>query len=221
MKKKMTGIIAVIGVIMCGIFCFVWQTDKAKAEDIKAEDVYSSCILKENPDAPITSSNPFDYVDKECYNNILAMGTDAIKPLQEQLDSGELSAPCEYVCCALMQEVTQCYMLEASGSSWGNVKTFKELWDATINSLPKTMESIQNNDSMSAQEKQAELGKYGVFGKVFVKEATKADFEMGGEKIRITNHKSAKAVYDNIGSEVSDKDVENVMEYLDYKCRQN
>lgn len=44
---------------------------------------------------------------------------------------------------------------------------------------------------------------------------------MGGEKIRITNHKSAKAVYDNIGSEVSDKDVENVMEYLDYKCRQN
>lgn len=231
MKKKMAGIIAVIGIIMCGVFCFVRQTDNAKAEDIKAEDVkaedidkeddYSRCILKENPDPPITSSNPFDYVDKESYNNILAMGTDAINPLQEQIDSGELSAPCEYVCCALMQEVTQCYMLDAAGSSWGNVKTFKELWYATINSLPKTLENIQNNDSMSAEEKQAELEKYGVFGKVFAKKAVEADFEMGGEKISITNDKSVKAVYDNIGGEVSDKDVENVMEYLDYKCGQN
>lgn len=226
MKKKIAGIITVIGIIMCGLFYFVRQTDDAKAEDakaeeVKAEDAYSGCLLKENTNPPVGSSIPFDYVDKECYNNILAMGTDAIKPLQEQFDSGELSAPLQYVCADLLEKVTQCYMDNGEDYGWSNVNEFEGLWNATINSLPETLENIQNNDRMSAEEKQAELEKYGIFGKVFAKKAAEADFEMGGEKISITNDKSVKAVYDNIGGEVSDKDVENVMEYLDYKCGQN
>lgn len=214
MKKKIAGIMVVIGVIVCVALCFVRQPD-----DAKAENVDSTYLLKEDADAPCWSSCPFDYVDKESYNSILAMGTDAIKPLQEQFDSEETPAMLKYVCGVLLEEVTQCYMDNGKDYGWGNVQEFEELWVATIDSLPETLENIQNDDSMSVEEKQAELEKYGVFGKVFAKEAMKTDFEMGSWKMRATDDKDVKAMYSRLSSEVSDKDVENVIEYFDYKCK--
>lgn len=219
MKKKIAGIMVVTGVIMCVAFCFMRQPDDAKAENAKVENDDSTYLLKEDTNAPCWSSCPFDYVDKESYNSILAMGTDAIKPLQEQFDSEETSAMLKYVCGALLQEVTQCYMDNGKGYGWSNVQEFEELWTATIDSLPETLENIQNDDSMTVEEKQAELEKYGVFGRVFAKEAMKTDFEMGSQKMRATDDKDMKAMYGRISSEVSDKDVKNVIEYFDYKYK--
>lgn len=214
MKKKIAGIIIVISVITYGVIYFMRQPDGAKVEN-----VYNTYLLKESMNSMPTSSSPFDYVDKESYNNILAMGTDAIKPLQEQFDSEETSAMLKYVCGALLQEVTQCYMDNGKGYGWSNVQEFEELWTATIDSLPETLENIQNDDSMTVEEKQAELEKYGVFGRVFAKEAMKTDFEMGSQKMRATDDKDMKAMYGRISSEVSDKDVKNVIEYFDYKYK--
>ncbi|MDE6232486.1 MAG: hypothetical protein K2M60_03960 [Lachnospiraceae bacterium] len=214
MKKRIAGIIIVISVIMCGVICFMRQPD-----DAKAENVDNTYLLKESTNPIITSPSPFDYVDKESYNNILAMGTDAIKPLQEQFDSEETSAMLKYVCGALLEQITQCYVTNGTSYRWSNVQEFEELWTATIDSLPETLENIQNDDSMSVEEKQAELEKYGVFGKVFAKEAMKTDFEMGSWKMRATDDKDVKAMYSRLSSEVSDKDVKNVIEYFDYKCK--
>lgn len=214
MKKKIAGAIVLIGVIMCGVLCFMRQPD-----DAITENVGNICLIEESTDPSVCfSSNPFDYVDKECYDNILAMGTDAIKPLQEQMDSGELSAQCQFVCGALLEKVTQCHMHDVAGEC-SNVEVFRELWDLTINSLPETLENIQNDNNMSVEEKQEELEKYGVFGKAFAKKAMKSDFEMGGEKISVTKDKKVKDMYDKLGSDISDKDVKNVIEYLDYKCK--
>lgn len=215
MKKKIAGIIIVISVIACGVICFMRQPADAKAEN--DDNTY---LLKESTNPIITSPSPYDYVDKESYNNILTMGTDAIKPLQEQFDSEETLAMTKYVCGALLEQLTQCYVTNGTSYRCSNVHEFEKLWTATIDSLPETLENIQNDNSMSVEEKQAELEKYGIFGKVFAKKALESDFEIGSRKMRATDDKKVKDMYSKLSSDVSDKDVENVMEYLDYKCRQ-
>lgn len=221
MKKKgkiAAGIIVMVCAITGSLFIFMKRPNDVKAEISRNLGLIEES-RKELPLEVVISSNPFDYVDEECYNNIVAMGTDAVKPLQELMDSGELSAQCEFVCCALLEEVTQCHMDNGKEYGWTNVEEFKSLWEPAIKNLPETLESIQNNEEMSLEEKQAELEKYGVFGKAFAKKAAESDFEMGLEKISVTEDKNMKAMYNKLGSQISDKDVENVMEYLDYKCK--
>ena len=93
-------------------------------ENAKAENADSTYLLKEDADAQCWSSSPFDYVDKESYNNILAMGTDAIKPLQEQFDSEETPAMLKYVCGALLEQITQCYVTNGTSYRWSNLQEF-------------------------------------------------------------------------------------------------
>lgn len=221
MKKKSkvaAGIIVIVCAITGSLFIFIKHSNNVKAEISRNLGLIEES-RKELPLEVVISSNPFDYVDEECYNNIVAMGTAAIKPLQELMDSGELSAQCEYVCCALLEEVTQCHMDNGKEYGWTNVEEFKSLWEPTIKNLTETLESIQNNEEMSVEEKQAELEKYGVFGKAFAKKAAESDFEMGGMEINITKDKDVEDMYNKIGSDISDRDVKNIIEYLDYKCK--
>lgn len=47
--------------------------------------------------AGAASSNPYDSVDSEYYDNIISIGTEAIEPLEELMMSGGMPAAYQYV----------------------------------------------------------------------------------------------------------------------------
>lgn len=112
----------------------------------------------------LLSSSPYAYIDNDYYKNIVSLGFDAVKVLQEKNENGEFSGLNSYIAAIAIQEITGCDLYSITGTDFENADEFYELWDKTMANMPEKLADIIGSESMEVREKVKELKKYGMFG---------------------------------------------------------
>ncbi len=135
-------------------------------------------IIKENAEEmkkgveDQTSSNPFDYIDEECFDNIAALGFDAIEVLGEEQSTVGLNS---YISGLLIEKITRCDL-----GSWESGIQFFQLWNGYISMIPEELSVLVSNKDMAGNDKVEKIRTYGIFGEAFLK-----DFLRNGENSRL------------------------------------
>ena len=158
------------------------------------------------------SSNPYDYINNEYYDNIVALGVPAIEVLEENYHNGVYTGLNAYIAALAIQDIANINLYKCTGTDWETPEQFFEKWDETMQDLSNIFDKIANSDeSMSDKIKQFE--NYGIFGKAFLtaaKETKNNSFEFSGEKIILEE----KLNLDNV-STISTKQLAEVNDYLE------
>lgn len=163
----------------------------------------------------IISSNPFDYMDTAFYKNIIYMGTDSVEPLDEILMEDGFSGVQAYLGCVALEEITGCKMLDVTDMSWSNQGEFKRLWSRVMQEMPETLEAIQDNAGMSAEDKEEEMKKFGLFGRAYASKAAVGDFELRGEKRKGIDDEELQERYKDLGEGADSEDLDIIFEFMD------
>ena len=159
------------------------------------------------------SSNPYDYINCEYYNNIVSMGIPALKVLEENYHNGVYQGLNAYIAALAIQDISGMNLYECTGCDWENSAQFFEEWDNTMQNLSDIFEKIINSDDTVANKIQ-QIENYGAFGQAFLCEIRNKEnytFEFSGKKIVVEE----KIKLDNV-SDISEEECAKVDEYLDY-----
>lgn len=187
MKKKIaviTGMCVIMVAVAVGLY---FKMDSHKKEYAKSTNttVSKAAEIDENfkkmsgmkqDTNTLLSSNPYDYVDNEYFDNIVAIGPDAIKILEEKHEKGEFSGLEDYIAAIAVERISGCSLNEVTGRDWESAEEFFSTWNTMTAELPKTFETILNSNKQVA-EKVKELKKYGIFGESVAKKAIESKSE--------------------------------------------
>ena len=75
-----------------------------------------------------TSSNPYDYTKSKYYDNMVSLGTPAIKVLENMYNDGELTGVNAYLSALLIQDISKCNIYEEYNLDWSTADEFYTLW---------------------------------------------------------------------------------------------
>lgn len=160
------------------------------------------------------SSSPYDYINNEYYDNIVAMGFPAVQVIEEGYDSGHYGGLNAYIAGVAIQEITGMNLYECMGIDWETAEQFFDSWDATINELPEIFGEIMNSDD-SVKEKLSHMDKFGIFGQYFLTTLANesgTSVTLNGEAVEVQGYSST----DLRGFEkLSAKEMKEVAEYLE------
>ena len=100
--------------------------DDSSKDNIKEE-------IKENfnnimSDVDPKSSNPYDYTKSKYYDNMVSLGTPAIKVLENMYNDGELTGVNAYLSALLIQDISKCNIYEEYNLDWSTADEFYTLW---------------------------------------------------------------------------------------------
>lgn len=76
----------------------------------------------------LKSSNPYDYIKNEYYDNIVNLGDDAVSILEYMYSNGELMGVDAYISALAIQDITKCNLYEKYDLDWQKAEEFYELW---------------------------------------------------------------------------------------------
>lgn len=168
MKKnvlKYGVIILVVAIVGIGVVLFTRKEDKK--ETLAAEIDYNFAQLSALDTSTIISSNPYDYVDNEYYDNIVGIGIPAIEILEEKYVQGELVGLDAYIAGIAIQEISGLDLYDVTGEVWETADQFFYQWNKMIQGLPDVFEEIAlSEDTLTEKIEDIEL--YGVFGEAFL-----------------------------------------------------
>lgn len=198
LKKGICGM--VISMMIFLTFSFVYDRMTSGVTDNAVLEVYAEIIdynfaqmEKELSPEVLVSSNPYDYVNNKFYDEIVAIGFDAIEILEEKVKNGELSGWEEYVAAIAIQDIAGCDIYEITGTDWETVEQFNIEWDKLFDNIALELKKIVEDDSTDISEKCAQLQKYGVFAQPVINKIVKAkgegNIEFNGEEISLDFNK--------------------------------
>lgn len=95
-------------------------------EQIESEITSNFSKIMESSD--LTSSNPYDYINNEYYDNIVKLGKDAVPVLEDMFDNGKISCLEAYISALAIQDITECNLYEKYNLDWSTAEEFFELW---------------------------------------------------------------------------------------------
>ncbi len=207
MKKIM---LIVSGVLMVAfiIGCIHKQDDTTLAAEIEENFSQISNLSVEQA----LSSNPYDYINNDYYENIVALGVPAVTVLEENYHNGTYSGLDSYIAALAIQDITGLNLYECTGSDWSTAEEFFEQWDTTIQNLSDTFGKIMDSD-ISMSNKIYQIEKYGVFGQTFLKKAkvTKNHtVEFDGKEVSID-----EAIDEETVPDISKGEMKEVTDYLE------
>ncbi len=90
--------------ILCICLMLLLSACGTKKEDIKKIILENMQKIDEVSD--MTSSNPYDYIKNEYYDNIVSLGNDAVPVLEEMYRTGELKGLHAFIAAIAVQEIT-------------------------------------------------------------------------------------------------------------------
>lgn len=113
------------------ILVFMLVGSKEKQDDAKGEirETISYNMEKILETTSALSSNPYDYIDNEYYENIVALGFDAVPVLEEMYQENELTGLSAYLSALAIQDITGCNLYEDHDLDWSTAEEFYELWE--------------------------------------------------------------------------------------------
>lgn len=159
------------------------------------------------------SSNPYDYINNEYYDNIVAMGFPAVQVIEEGYYSGHYGGLNAYIAGVAIQDITNMRLYECVGIDWETAEQFFDSWDATINELPEIFGEIMNSDD-SMEEKLSRMEKFGIFGQYFLTTLANesgTSVELSGETVSVTGYETSDL---QDFEKLSAKEMKEVEEYL-------
>lgn len=164
MKKTIAtvcGLCAVVLVFMAGIFYFSGQT---KADAISAK--VGSAIdrtMEEIAAKGITNisysadSNPYHYMDGEHFQELVALGPEAIPAIRRMIsDSGENGLR-EYLLAIAVEEIAKTDIRRYE-CSWATAQEFLTAWDGYLDQVDTLVEKAMEKDTADRAEELGALG---------------------------------------------------------------
>lgn len=180
MKKVMLVSVPVVFIILLALFIGIGSdrkesNDSAGTKAVGTEaDVTKAAVTEQSVSeiareyvqnmkkgGDLWSSNPYDHVDMEYYDKIVALGFDAIEVLEEERAGGGLYS---WVAGALISDITRCDV-----GDWDTGQGFFQLWDGFCDSALDDMTDIITDD-ISIDKKVKKLKKFGIFGEAFLED---------------------------------------------------
>lgn len=163
----------------------------------------------------LMNSSPYAYIDNEYYENIVALGFEAVPILQDKSENKEFSSLNSYISALAIQEITACDLYEITGVDFETADEFYKLWEETMQEMPQKMEEIVQNTEMETADKKKEFKKYGIFGEAFLKETL-----VEGKKQFVDDSVNCKYTKEDINQlpklvKTDEKNLEEVVEYLE------
>lgn len=160
------------------------------------------------------SSNPYDYINNEYFDNIVELGVPAVKVIEQGYYNGKYAGLNAYIAALAIQKITDVNLYECTGEDWETGEQFFHNWNITMNRLPETFDEIINSDD-SMEVKISSIEKYGVFGEYFlstaVNEKTSA-VEFNGETISIHDQTAIKGAKI---TKLSEDEMDAIKDYLE------
>lgn len=212
--KKTLAFFCGIAVIALIINVVSPQTNTSIAAEVEENFTQMSALSLEQ----VVSSNPYDYINNEYYDSIVALGFPAVQVIEEGYYSGHYAGLNAYIAGVAIQDITNMRLYECVGIDWGTAEEFFEGWDATIKDLPDIFGKIMNSDDSMA-DKISSIEKFGIFGQYFLTSLANGNattVELNGETVSVESDTSK----DLRGFEkLSAKEMKEVEDYLESRLK--
>lgn len=75
-----------------------------------------------------TSSNPFDYINNNYYEEIISIGSPAVPVIEEMHEEGKIDSFSGYLLALAIQKITNCDLYQIYDINWSNSDEFFEYW---------------------------------------------------------------------------------------------
>ena len=120
MKRLLNYFIIALLIAISGLLFHNLMQEKTVAEEID----YNLAKINELSLNQITSSNPYDYIDNDHYNNIIKLGMPAVSVLEEKYSNNELHGLNAYIAALAIQEITGIQISEEADETWETAEEF-------------------------------------------------------------------------------------------------
>lgn len=128
----MSKIIIICMCFLCLCGCgsdSVKQTDKVTSPNVNNTNIDIEVEILDNLDkileiTDLSSSNPYDYIDNEYYNNIISFGDDAIPVLERMYQENKLIGINAYISTLAIEEITG-----SRNFAWTTPEEFYQKWE--------------------------------------------------------------------------------------------
>lgn len=125
MKRLLNYFIIALLIAISGLLFHNLMQEKTVAEEID----YNLAKINELSINQITSSNPYDYIDNDHYNNIIKLGMPAVSVLEEKYSNNELHGLNAYIAALAIQEITGIQISEEADETWETAEEFFAQWN--------------------------------------------------------------------------------------------
>ena len=143
MRKIILSVLS--GVVFIAIVCIVVLSNTNNT--LAAEVEFNFTKMSEVSPEQALSSNPYDYIDNEYFDNVVALGFPAMVYLDEQYHNGELHGLNAYIAALAMEDISGMHIYECTGVDCENAEQFFEQWDKVMKNLPDTFSAIIASDT--------------------------------------------------------------------------
>ncbi|MCR5793690.1 MAG: hypothetical protein K6G65_11020 [Lachnospiraceae bacterium] len=163
-KKSLMGFIGVA----CFLVIVVLITNRFETVEAQIRTDMDG-ILAKNPEV-LLSSNPYDYIDNEYYEDIVNIGMDAVNVLEDDIIEKEEASLDGYIAALAVQDITDVNISELYGEDWETADEFWSKWNTMIETMPDEIDRILKSDKNKIEE----IQKYGVFGEVIAEKISES-----------------------------------------------
>lgn len=184
------------------------ELDTAAEQQEEAEAVTAPDAVMEEIDAMMEkntmeygwSSNPYDYVNNENFDNIVSLGIPALPVIVEEIEASEMNGLREYLFAIAVEEITKTSLKEKA-YGWSNGKEWLDQWTIYLRNIPAQVDYIVNDTESTVEEKETALNELGMMSLPYIKDAIDA------------GHTEYQDIYDSIagisvsGSRTAETDV--------------
>ena len=121
------GILIVAMLVVC-VFCIGLLSTKVHASEAYNVNMNINMMMEEfdamieNSDENMLSSNPYDYIDNQYFDNIINRGISALPTITEEIESSENSGLREYMLAIAVEEITNTHLNKENVYNWSNGK---------------------------------------------------------------------------------------------------
>lgn len=116
-------------IIFCAfLLCGCASEENEQIPQDKIKETINTNLEKIMTVSDVTSSNPYDYTQNEYYQNIIAIGKQAIPVIEEMYENKELNSLNAYIVALAIQEIADCNLHEKYNIDWINADEFFTNW---------------------------------------------------------------------------------------------
>ena len=178
LKGKLNKLI--IAMLLVCIFCIGILSVKVHASEAYNVNVNINMMMKEinvmaaNSDKKMMSSNPYDYIDNQYFNNIVGRGISALPIIIEQIEMSEINGLKEYILAIAAEEISRTYLKQEKTYNWSNAKEWLDVWNIYLRNIPTRVDYIVNDTEHTIEDKKLALNNLGIMSLPYIKDAIDA-----------------------------------------------
>lgn len=205
LKRNMGKLI--VGMLLICLVCVGTLTTKVFASDEYIVNSNLNAMMSEintmieKQDASMQSSNPYDYIKNEHFNNIIGRGINALPVLTSELNSSSENGLKEYILAIAVQEITETNVNENAVNAWSNGKEWVEECNKYLRNIPDKVQYVVNDTANSFEQKEKELQSLGLMSLPYIKDLI--------DKGHVEYQNVYNKIYQSVSNTVSTLSVDN------------